>query len=82
MSATGHASNRQHEFRLAPDQPRLRRSRDDRLLTGLCGGIATFTGLAAGNVRLVFVLTAVVSLGVVALAYLALSLLIPAAPAG
>lgn len=71
---------RLHELRLGPDRPRLLRSRDRRWLTGLCGGIADFTGYGAGLVRLVFALTTLVSLGVVAAGYLALSLIIPAEP--
>ena len=73
--------SRQHAFNRESGGPRLTRSRTDRVLTGLCGGIAQFTGSRAGVVRLLFVLASVVSLGVVAAGYLLLSLLIPAEPA-
>lgn len=69
-----------HEFRLEVDQPPLYRSRDDRLVTGLCGGVARFTGFSPRNVRAVFVLATVVSLGVVGAGYLVLSLIVPQEP--
>jgi phage shock protein C len=56
---------------------RLRKSRDDRLLLGILGGIATYTGLPAFWLRLAFALSVVISGGVTLLGYLALSLLLP-----
>lgn len=73
--------SRQHEFLQDAAQRKLTRSRDDRFITGLCGGIAEFTGFRAGVVRALFVATTVVSLGVVGAGYLVLSMLIPASPA-
>ncbi len=67
------------ELRLDPSHPPLARRRHDRVLTGLGGGIADFLGYPAWTVRGVFVAGTVVSLGVVALVYLALSALVPAA---
>jgi len=72
-------TRRQHEFRLPADQPRLARPQRGRVITGLCAGIAEFTGFRVGVVRLVFVVAALVSLFTVALGYLAISLLVPAA---
>lgn len=63
----------------APGHPPLRRSSTERVLTGLCGGIATFTGARPGTVRLLFIAGTLVTLGTVAVGYLALSVLIPAA---
>lgn len=63
----------------AHGQSPLRRSRTDRRLTGLCGGIARLTGASPRTVRTLFVITSVLTLGTVAAGYLALSLLIPAA---
>ncbi len=60
----------------AVGQVRLRRSRTDRVLTGLCGGIAHLTGSNPRAVRLLFVGGALVTLGTVALGYLALSLIV------
>ena len=63
----------------AHGQSPLRRSRLERRVTGLCGGIAELTGAAPRTVRALFVVTAVLTLGTVAVGYVALSLLIPAA---
>jgi phage shock protein PspC (stress-responsive transcriptional regulator) len=56
----------------------LRRSRTQRRLTGLCGGIAELTGASPRTIRILFVVTSVVTLGTVAVGYAALSLIIPA----
>lgn len=57
-------------------QVQLRRSRTDRRLTGLCGGIAHLTGSNPATVRLLFVCGTLVTLGTVAVGYLALSLIV------
>ena len=43
----------------APARPRLVRSRDDRLIAGVCGGVARWSGLDVSLVRIVVVLLAV-----------------------
>jgi phage shock protein PspC (stress-responsive transcriptional regulator) len=43
----------------APTRPRLVRSRDDRLIAGVCGGVARWSGLDVALVRIVVVLLAV-----------------------
>lgn len=60
---------------------RLSRSRTDRLLGGVCGGIARFVGVSSTGVRLVYAFTIVVSLGATAALYLLLWLIIPNAAA-
>lgn len=55
---------------------RLRRSRDDRWLGGVCGGLAHFTGLEAWAVRLLFAL-ALLFAGTGALIYLLLWIFVP-----
>lgn len=67
-----------HTGRPVSGHVRLRRSRSDRRLTGLCGGIAELTGSNPTTVRALFVVGAVVTLATVALGYLVLSLLVPA----
>ncbi|MEO6408435.1 MAG: PspC domain-containing protein [Burkholderiaceae bacterium] len=57
----------------------LRRSRDDRWLGGVCGGLAQATGMAAWLWRLVFVLF-VLCAGAGGLVYLLLWLLVPQEP--
>lgn len=56
----------------------LRRSRTDKVLAGVCGGIAEFAGVSASSVRWVYVATIVLSLGVTGVGYFFLWALIPA----
>lgn len=69
------------ELRLDPAHPRLTRAREGRVLTGLCAGIAAFVGHPASGVRTLFVVVGVLTLGTLAVAYLGLSALVPAAEA-
>lgn len=57
----------------------LVRPRDDRLIAGVCAGIARRYGLSATTVRLLFVLSLLLP-GPQVLVYLALWLLIPDEP--
>ncbi|MGM9920231.1 MAG: PspC domain-containing protein [Bhargavaea sp.] len=43
---------------------KLRKSSEDRALVGVCGGIAEFLGISSFVVRLIFLLTASVSIWV------------------
>lgn len=61
-------------------EKRLRRSRDERVITGLCGGIAEYVGAEPRSVRWLFVATLVLTLGTLAVAYLLLSALLGSAP--
>lgn len=73
-----------HDQRRArrPDtRARLRRSRDQRVLAGVCGGIAAYVDAAPGTVRAVFALSLIPSIGVSGLAYLVLWWLLPQAAA-
>lgn len=67
--------------RPATDKP-LRRSREHRLIGGVCGGIAEFVNADPRTVRLVYLLSALPSLGFTLVGYFLLWLLIPGAPAG
>jgi phage shock protein PspC (stress-responsive transcriptional regulator) len=59
------------------------RSFTDRVLGGVCGGLAHALHVKAWMVRLIFIVLAVVTLGAFALLYLALWLAIPmASPSG
>ncbi len=60
---------------------KLTRSRDDRLLGGVCGGIAAFVGTSGTTVRLLYVLSVLLSVGTTAVGYLLLWLLLPPQPA-
>ena len=61
---------------------RVTRSRDDRWLLGVCGGLATHFGVSPLIVRLLFMLSAVVTMGLAVIAYLILGAVIPEDDAG
>lgn len=56
---------------------RLARSRDDRWLSGVCGGVATYFGVDANLVRLIVVLGTIFGLGSLLVAYLVAWILMP-----
>ena len=60
-----------------PARPPLRRDTRNRMLGGVCAGIARRYGLSTSGLRLAFVLSCILP-GPQILAYLALWLLIPA----
>ncbi len=60
----------------------LRRSRDERLLAGVCGGIASYVDASPTLVRVIFAVSLLPSIGVTGLAYLVLWWLLPDAAAG
>ncbi len=61
------------------ERPRLRRSRDERVLSGVCGGLAEYFGLDPSLVRIGLVLTVIVPpLSVVGLlSYVVLAAVLP-----
>jgi phage shock protein C len=62
----------------APSQPRLlRRSTDDKVLGGVCGGIARYLGVDAVVIRLLAVVLAIVGGGAGLIAYLIAWIVIP-----
>lgn len=56
---------------------RLHRSRDDRMIAGVCGGIAEHLGVDPTLVRLLAVVGVILGFGSVALAYLICWVVIP-----
>ncbi|HET8760335.1 MAG TPA: PspC domain-containing protein [Nitrospiria bacterium] len=56
---------------------RLTRSRRERKLAGICGGMAGYLGIDPAIVRILWVLAAFISFGVVVLLYLALIFIVP-----
>jgi phage shock protein PspC (stress-responsive transcriptional regulator) len=56
---------------------RLARSRNDRWLSGVCGGIAQYTGVDANLVRLLVVLGTIFGAGSLVIAYIAAWVLMP-----
>ncbi|HET7388663.1 MAG TPA: PspC domain-containing protein [Nocardioidaceae bacterium] len=68
----------QPAYRPASQPPRrLVRSRDDRWLGGVCGGLADYTGLDANLVRLLVVLGTLIGFGSLILVYIVAWILIP-----
>ena len=68
----------QQPTRLAPR--RLTRSRDDRMLSGVCGGVGEYAGIDANLVRLLVVLGTVIGFGSLLVAYVVAWVLMPQAP--
>lgn len=68
----------QHAASSASEPRRLVRRTDDKLLGGVCSGLADHLGLDPTVVRLVTVLATVLGLGSVALAYVVAWVLVPA----
>ncbi|GAA3247172.1 hypothetical protein GCM10017691_56080 [Pseudonocardia petroleophila] len=66
-----------------PTRPvvRLTRSRDDRMVAGVCGGAARAYGLDPALLRLALVLLTVFGAGAGAIAYVAAWILVPEEPA-
>lgn len=60
---------------------KLTRSRDDRWLGGVCGGVADYTGIDAWIIRLITVVAIVLGAGSLILVYLICWIFIPRAPA-
>jgi phage shock protein C len=57
---------------------KLRRSRDDRMVAGVCGGIATMFNMDAAHVRLLLVAATLLGFGTGAVLYLVAWLVVPA----
>ncbi|HEV3358190.1 MAG TPA: PspC domain-containing protein [Pseudonocardiaceae bacterium] len=56
---------------------RFLRSRDDRVIAGVCGGAARYFGIDATLLRLLLVIAAILGVGTGVLVYLACWLLVP-----
>ena len=61
-------------------QQKLTRSRQDRKLLGVCGGLAAFFGIDAPLIRLIWALGTLFSVGLGLVAYLVAALIIPEEP--
>jgi phage shock protein C len=56
---------------------KLRRSRDDRMVAGVCGGVAKLLGVDAALLRILLVAATLFGFGAGALLYLACWILVP-----
>lgn len=61
---------------------RLYRSRRDRVISGVCGGIADYFDIDPTVVRLIAVALAIASFGTAAIAYLVMAIVVPEEPLG
>lgn len=61
-------------------EKRLYRSRSDRVVAGICGGLADFFGLDASLIRLAFVLGVVFGFGSLLVVYLVMLFVVPEEP--
>ncbi|MDX3193218.1 PspC domain-containing protein [Streptomyces sp. MN03-5084-2B] len=60
-----------------PETKKLRRSRSDKMLTGVCGGWATYLGIDANVLRLGLVAAVFLSVGIAIPIYIAAAILTP-----
>ena len=67
---------------MAEDVKKLHRSRTDRMIAGICGGLGEMFSIDPTLVRLVFALVALFTVGTAALVYILGWVIIPEAPAG
>lgn len=58
-------------------EKRLYRSREDRMIWGVCGGLGKYLGIDATVVRIITVLLTVASGGLGILAYIAIAIVVP-----
>ena len=71
----------QRRARRPQTNAKLTRSRNDRVLTGVLGGIAEFVGASPRAVRIIYSVATFLSGGILAIGYLLLWWLMPLEPA-
>jgi phage shock protein PspC (stress-responsive transcriptional regulator) len=60
-------------------EKRLQRSTDDRWIGGVCGGLADYTGVDAGLIRLVVAVATILGFGSLIVAYVVAWIIMPKA---
>lgn len=60
-------------------EKRLQRSIDDRWIGGVCGGLADYTGVDAGLIRLVVAVATILGVGSLIVAYVVAWIIMPKA---
>ena len=66
---------------MSGEYKRLYRARDERMIAGVCGGIANYFGVDPTIIRLIFVIFAL-GIGSGVLAYIILAIIMPEEPEG
>ena len=59
------------------DMDKLYRSKDDRMIAGVCGGLGKNTDIDSNLIRILFIVLAFCSVGIMVLIYLCAWILIP-----
>ena len=67
---------------MSGDYKRLYRSRDERMISGVCGGLGQYFNMDPTLIRLLFVLFAFAGVGSGVLAYIIMAIVVPEEPAG
>ena len=67
---------------MIPETKKLYRSRTNRMIAGVCAGLADFFGIDPTVVRIVFVAGALLGFGSFFLIYLVLFIVVPEEPMG
>lgn len=67
---------------MTPETKKLYRSRTNRMIAGVCSGLADFFGIDPTVVRLIFVAGALLGFGSFVLIYLVLFIVVPEEPVG
>lgn len=62
------------------EEKRLYRSRDNRMIAGVCAGLGKYFNIDPTVVRLIFVLGAFLGMGTAVVAYIVLLLVVPEEP--
>jgi len=65
---------------MAPESKKLYRSRNNRMIAGVCAGLAEFFGIDVTVVRLVFAAGALLGFGSFILVYLVMFVVVPEEP--
>ncbi len=65
---------------MAPESKKLYRSRNNRMIAGVCSGLANFFGIDPTVVRLIFVAGSLLGFGSFILIYLVLFIVVPEEP--
>ncbi len=64
---------------MSTEKKRLERSDDDRWIGGVCGGLAEYTGVDAGLIRLVVAIGTILGFGSLIVAYVVAWIIMPKA---
>lgn len=65
---------------MSGDYKRLYRSREERMIAGVCGGIGEYLNVDPTLIRLIFVVLGITSIGTWLLIYLVMAIIIPERP--